>query len=110
MDALAKAPLPGGATSPTPDPMDAVLKLDDLMLYADGVLFHQLSLTLIEARAPAFMLAAPLIAVAVVRNRSWAIDIHVSRNVVFHSFTLIATPTPVQAQAFRLLDVDPTRL
>ncbi len=63
--------------------------LYDLVLYADSVLFHQLSLTLIEARAPAFMLAAPLIAVAVVRNRSWAIDIHVSRNVVFHSFTLI---------------------
>jgi putative PEP-CTERM system histidine kinase len=66
------------------------LFLYDLVLYADGVLFHQLSLTLIEARPPAFMLAVPLIAVAVVRNRTWAIDIHVSRNVVFHSFTLIA--------------------
>ena len=27
-----------------------------------------------------------------------------------YSFTLIATPTPIQAQAFRLLDVDPTKL
>jgi hypothetical protein len=27
-----------------------------------------------------------------------------------YSFTLVATPTPIQAQAFRLLDVDPTRL
>ena len=27
-----------------------------------------------------------------------------------YSFTLVATPTPVQAQAFRLLDVDPTKL
>jgi hypothetical protein len=27
-----------------------------------------------------------------------------------YSFTLVATPTPLQAQAFRLLDVDPTRL
>jgi hypothetical protein len=27
-----------------------------------------------------------------------------------YSFTLIATPTPVQAQAFHLLDVDPTKL
>ena len=27
-----------------------------------------------------------------------------------YSFTLVATPTPIQAQAFALLDVDPTRL
>jgi hypothetical protein len=27
-----------------------------------------------------------------------------------YSFTLVATPTPIQAQAFTLLDVDPTRL
>jgi transposase len=27
-----------------------------------------------------------------------------------YRFTLVATPTPVQAQAFRLLDVDPTKL
>jgi putative PEP-CTERM system histidine kinase len=65
--------------------------LYDLLLYADGVLFHRLSFGLVEARAPAFILAAPLIALAAVRNRRWAIDIHVSRDVVFHSFTLIAS-------------------
>jgi len=27
-----------------------------------------------------------------------------------YSFTLVATPTPIQARAFRLLDVDPTKL
>jgi hypothetical protein len=27
-----------------------------------------------------------------------------------YSFTLVATPTPIQAQAFSLLDVDPTKL
>src|SRR5215470_7415731 len=27
-----------------------------------------------------------------------------------YSFTLVATPTPIQAQAFRLLAVDPTKL
>jgi hypothetical protein len=27
-----------------------------------------------------------------------------------YSFTLVATPTSMQAQAFRLLDVDPTKL
>jgi putative PEP-CTERM system histidine kinase len=65
--------------------------LYDLLLYADGVLFHRLSFMLLEARAPVIMLAAPLIALAAVRNRRWAIDIHVSRAVVFHSFTLIAS-------------------
>jgi putative PEP-CTERM system histidine kinase len=65
--------------------------LYDLLLYADGVLFHRLSFALLEARAPAMILAAPLIALTAVRNRRWAVDIHVSRDVVFHSFTLIAS-------------------
>jgi putative PEP-CTERM system histidine kinase len=63
----------------------------DLLLYADAVLFHRLSFVLIEARAPAVILAAPLIALASIRDRRWAIDIHVSRDVVFHSFSLIAS-------------------
>jgi putative PEP-CTERM system histidine kinase len=65
--------------------------LYDLVLYADGVLFHRLSFALVEGRAPAIILAAPLIAVASVRNRRWAVDIHVSRDVVFHTFTLIGS-------------------
>jgi signal transduction histidine kinase len=65
--------------------------LYDLVLYADGVLFHRLSFALVEGRAPAAILAAPLIAVAAVRNRRWAVDIHVSRDVVFHTFTLIGS-------------------
>jgi putative PEP-CTERM system histidine kinase len=65
--------------------------LYDLLLYADGILFHRISPTLLEARAPAMIVTAPLIALAAVRNRRWAIDIHVSRDVVFHSFTLIAS-------------------
>lgn len=65
--------------------------LYDLLLYADGMLFHRISFALLEGRAPAVTLAAPLIAVAAVRNRRWAVDIHVSRDVVFHSFTLIGS-------------------
>ncbi len=65
--------------------------LYDLVLYADGVLFHRLSFALVEGRAPAIILAAPLIAVAAVRDRRWAVDIHVSRDVVFHTFTLIGS-------------------
>jgi putative PEP-CTERM system histidine kinase len=63
----------------------------DLLLYADGVLFHRLAFALLEARAPVIMLAAPLIAVAAVRDRRWAVDIHFSRDVVFHGFTLIGS-------------------
>jgi len=61
----------------------------DLVLYADALLFHRVSDALYAARAPATILAAPLIAVAAVRNRRWSVDIHVSREVVFHSATLV---------------------
>ena len=44
-----------------------------------------------EGRAPVIILAAPLIALTAVRNRRWAVDIHVSRDVVFQSFTLIGS-------------------
>ena len=37
------------------------------------------------------MIAAPLIAIAAARDRRWAIDIHVSRDVVFHSRTLVVS-------------------
>jgi putative PEP-CTERM system histidine kinase len=63
----------------------------DLLLYADAVLFRHLSFAFLEGRAPTTTLAAPLIALAILRNRRWALDIQISRNVVFHSFTLIAS-------------------
>jgi len=63
--------------------------LYDLLLYSDALLFHRVSPALFEARAPAMLLAAPLLALAAVRNRRWSIDIHVSRDVVFHSATLV---------------------
>jgi putative PEP-CTERM system histidine kinase len=63
--------------------------LYDLVLYSDAALFHAISRPLFESRAPAAMIAAPLIAIAAVRDRRWAVDIHVSREVVFHSLTLV---------------------
>jgi putative PEP-CTERM system histidine kinase len=65
--------------------------LYDMLLYADGLLFHRLSFVLLEGRALATVLAAPLIALAAVRNPGWKVNIHVSRDVVFHSFTLIGS-------------------
>jgi putative PEP-CTERM system histidine kinase len=67
----------------------AGLFLYDLVLYADALLFRRISVPLFEGRASATALAAPLIALAAARNRRWAIDIHVSRDVVFHSATLV---------------------
>ncbi len=61
----------------------------DLVLYSDAALFHAVSRPLFESRAPAAMIAAPLIAIAAVRDRRWKVDIHVSREVVFHSLTLV---------------------
>ncbi len=66
------------------------LFLYDVIMYADALLFRRLSLPLFTGRAPATIVAAPLIALAAARARRWKIDIHVSRDVVFHSFTLIA--------------------
>jgi putative PEP-CTERM system histidine kinase len=61
----------------------------DLVMYSDAALFHVISRPLFEGRAPAAMIAAPLIAIAAVRDRRWKVDIHVSREVVFHSLTLV---------------------
>jgi putative PEP-CTERM system histidine kinase len=63
----------------------------DIVLYADTFLFRRLSLLLWNGRAIALIIAAPLFAVSAARNRNWAIDIHVSRAVVFHTATLIGS-------------------
>ena len=63
----------------------------DLLLYSDALLFHRVSATLFAARAPVTALAAPLIAISAARNRRWAVNIHVSREVVFHSATLVVS-------------------
>ena len=63
--------------------------LFELLLYSDALLFRRFSRALFEARAPVTAFAAPLIALAAARNRRWEIDIHVSRDVVFHSATLV---------------------
>ena len=66
--------------------------LYDLLLYADGVAVPPRcpSRWSRHARRPSCF-AAPLIALAAARNRRWAVDIHVSRDVVFHSATLVVS-------------------
>jgi putative PEP-CTERM system histidine kinase len=67
----------------------AGLSLYDLLLYADAALFRRVSAELFIGRASVTALAAPLIALAAARNRRWDINIHVSRQAVFHSATLM---------------------
>lgn len=63
----------------------------DLVLYADAVLFRQLSPPLFAGQAIVATGLAPLIALATLRNRKRGITLQLSRSVVFHTTTLIAS-------------------
>ncbi len=63
----------------------------DFYLYADALLLHNINRDLWQARGIINALSVPLIAISVARNRDWSIDIFVSRTVVFHSTTLLAS-------------------
>lgn len=63
----------------------------DFFLYADAALFNRIDQTLFQARGYINALAMPLIAVSVSRARTWGLDIHVSRKVIFHSAALVGT-------------------
>ncbi len=62
----------------------------DFYLYAEALLFRRIDASLWQARGFVAVLAVPLIAIAAARNESWTRGLHVSRQVVFHSFTLLA--------------------
>lgn len=61
----------------------------DFYLFSDALLFKQLNLQVWQARGIVNALAVPLIAISIARNPDWALRIHVSRQVVFHSVTLV---------------------
>lgn len=63
----------------------------DVVLYADAVLFQRLSPVLFVGRASLSILVAPLIALAVARKRVLDVHLFVSRSVVFHSASLVAS-------------------
>ena len=78
----------------------AAMFVYDIVLYSDAVLLRRVSPALFMGRASVVTLAAPLVALAAVRNRDWAINLRVSRGVVFHSATLIASGLFLLALAF----------
>lgn len=61
----------------------------DLFMYAEALLFRQLNPPLWQARGIVAALVVPWILVAVARNRQWRMDVHVSRQVVFQTVTLM---------------------
>ena len=67
----------------------ATMQVFDLMLFAEVLLFGSFDATYGTAQGFVDALAAPLIAISVMRYRSWKVDLHVSRDVVYHSTVLI---------------------
>lgn len=63
----------------------------DFYMYSDGLLYKRIDLTLWHARGFVDALVVPLIAVAVVRDPLWSPEIFISRKVVFHTTTLLAS-------------------
>lgn len=61
----------------------------DLFLFANAVLFGQVDATLTSARGLINAVAVPLLAVAVVRNPDWSLDLFVSRRIVLHGTTFL---------------------
>jgi putative PEP-CTERM system histidine kinase len=63
----------------------------DFYFYADAVLFQRVNRDLWEARGAVAALVTPLIAVSAARKPRWSLDAFVSRQVVFHSVTLLGS-------------------
>jgi putative PEP-CTERM system histidine kinase len=61
----------------------------DFYLYSDALLFHRINQELWSARGAVAVLLTPLLGVAAARNPDWSVDLFVSRQVVFHSATLL---------------------
>jgi len=63
----------------------------DFYMYSDGLLYKRIDLTLWYARGFVDALVVPLIGVAIVRDPLWSPEIFISRKVVFHTTTLLAS-------------------
>lgn len=63
----------------------------DLFMYADAMLFAALDLDIWAARGVINALVVPLLAIAMARNPRWAVEMHVSRDVVLRSTALLVS-------------------
>lgn len=62
----------------------------DFFMYAEALLFRQLDAELWQARGLVVAIISPLFAISMARNGSWHSRVVVSRQVVFHTVTLMA--------------------
>jgi putative PEP-CTERM system histidine kinase len=63
----------------------------DFYLYSDALLFQRINAELWVARGAVSALLPPLFIVSAARNPQWSVDVFVSRQVVFHSATLLGS-------------------
>ena len=61
----------------------------DFFMYSDALLFQELSAPLWDTRGAINALSAPFIALTMINSRRQPIGMHVSRQMVFHSTTLV---------------------
>jgi len=63
----------------------------DIYMYAEASLFLSIDLDLLNARGVVQALCVPFIALTAIRNPSWKMELQLSRRVVFHTVSLMAT-------------------
>ncbi len=71
----------------------------DLFLYATILLLGRVDVAIYQARGFVSTLAAPLIAIALARQRDWLVDIHISRQVIVNAATLMGVGLYLLAMA-----------
>ncbi len=61
----------------------------DFYMYADALLFKGIDQVLWQSRGVVNLVAVPLIAISAARNRSWSLNLFVSRDVVLHTTAIL---------------------
>lgn len=72
----------------------------DIYMYAEASLFLSIDLDLLNARGVVQALCVPFIALTAIRNPSWKMELQLSRRVVFHTVSLMATGVYLLLMAF----------
>ena len=65
----------------------------DFYLYSDALLFQRVDGAAFQARGIVNALVVPVIAIAMMRDPHWSLEVHVSRRAVFHTVALLGTGT-----------------
>ncbi|MBL27594.1 MAG: PEP-CTERM system histidine kinase PrsK [Rhodospirillaceae bacterium] len=63
----------------------------DFYLFSDALLFNRLDPSLFAARGAVNVVTVPLIAIAASRNHDWSVEVHISRQAVFHTATVVGS-------------------